>query len=154
MRGPAVTISLPVSVTMRLFLTAGTDGSGLPRLEVGRRLVVRPEFDDDVRRACEDQLARCLHRLALDVAEHVVAAGDLEHVVQKAVSSAGVDVPQRIRVPGRTRSLFSVVTVPATRVRMSASVSSICLTTRVACSVSPVRAASARIVVKMSASPP
>ena len=67
MRGPAVTMSLPVSVTMRLFLTAGTDGTACHAVEVGRGLVVRPQLDDDLRRACEDELARCLHRLALDV---------------------------------------------------------------------------------------
>ena len=62
------------------------------------RAVAVLQFDDDVGPPREHHLRRHLHRLALDVAEHVVAAGDLEHVVQEPVAAARVDVLQRARL--------------------------------------------------------
>ena len=53
------------------------------------------QFDDHVRRAREDHLRAHHHRLPLHVGEHVGAAGDLEHVVEKPVAAACVHVSQR-----------------------------------------------------------
>ena len=55
----------------------------------------RPNFEDDVRRACQHRLDRRLHRLAGDVSEDVHAACDAEHVVEKANAAADVDATQR-----------------------------------------------------------
>jgi hypothetical protein len=96
-RGPAVTISLPARTTTRRLPTAGIDGHDIPRFQVRRGLIVRTQLDDDLGGARDELLGRRLHRLARDVAEDVLAAGDVEHVVQEADATAGVQVPQRAR---------------------------------------------------------
>ena len=63
-----------------------------------RRHVSRPQLEDDVRPARQDELGRRLHRLLFHVGKDVVAAGCVEHVVEEAESAAGVDASKRERV--------------------------------------------------------
>ena len=56
------------------------------------------QLDDDLRRADDHRLVRRLHALALHVAEHVFATGNVEQLVQKADATAHVQPAQDHRI--------------------------------------------------------
>ena len=56
------------------------------------------QFDDHVGTTGDQHLSARLHRLLPHLGKDIVSAGDLEHVVQKTVAAAGVNVAQRRRV--------------------------------------------------------
>ena len=89
---------------MRPVRTAGIDPSGAQTFRSSAADARRGEqpggadLDDDVRRPCQQRLLRRLHRFALDVREHVLAAGNVEHLVQEAAPAAHVQLAQCRRV--------------------------------------------------------
>ena len=99
MRGPGTTNWSPTRTWIRLAFTAGTEPSAshARRSRAGRvlRALAVAQLDDHVRPPRQDHLGAGLDGLLLEVAEDVVAAGDVEQVGEKAVAAAGVDVLQR-----------------------------------------------------------
>ena len=61
----------------------------------GLHAVAIVQLDDHFRAARQNHFRRSLHRLLFRVGEHVVATGGFEHVVEKPVSAARVDVAER-----------------------------------------------------------
>ena len=81
----------------------GNSRQQLPRLAFARlgfrgRAVRIVQLDNHVRLLRQDGLGGHHHRLALHVAEHVVAACEIEQVVQEAEAAADVDRAQRLRL--------------------------------------------------------
>ena len=118
------------------------------------RHVRRPQFDDDLRRARQNQLARRLDRLGADVGEDVDAAGRLEHVVQEAAAAARVDVAQRaaLAAEDEQRARLGQLRGPLPERReLALDAGGQRRRLRVAC---PMRCPSARIVAVTPARPP
>ena len=53
------------------------------------------QLDDDFRRARENHLGAHRDCCLLHIGQHVVASGELEEIVEKPVSTAGVDAAKR-----------------------------------------------------------
>src|SRR5262245_23657931 len=56
------------------------------------------KFDDDFRCADDHGLVRRLRRFPLDVAKHIVSAGNLEQLMKKADAATDIHATQRARV--------------------------------------------------------
>ena len=107
-RGPGTQIRESTMSRRPSFRTAGTEGTPArwsDRATGWRSRANCRDLENDVRLAREDQLGAGLHRFALDVGEHVVAAGRVEHVVQETDAAARVDAAQRSRSRPKTSSV-------------------------------------------------
>src|SRR4030095_732039 len=73
-------------------------GYALLLRRISSRLVARVQFDDDFRCADDHRFVRRLHPFPLDIAKHIVAARDVEELVQKADAAADIHTTQRAGV--------------------------------------------------------